>query len=348
MESNVKVIARVKPLTDDEAEDGRCIHVTTSTDITLKVSGGLFSSRRFRLDAILDEDATQADVFENIVPLLQKFLSGYNCTVFVYGQTGSGKTHTMLGYDIWAMTDETFTAPPLATDESMTGIIPRAMVWLFSEICGASKDDVSISISYLELYNDMKLYDLLSPADSPAQSLDIRETKSGEIIVPELTNLHVSSISEVLEALWRGAKFRRVAATDMNDYSSRSHTLFVVYVRMSGLSSKLHFVDLAGSEKWKTSQLAKLSVERVKELTSINRSLSALGNCVSALIRKNKTHVPYRDSKLTRLLQDSLGGNTLTLFVVTLSASVKNVEETSSTLQFSDRAMKVQILVTKN
>jgi hypothetical protein len=264
----------------------------------------------------------------------------------------------MLGYDLWAMAEDRAhaqAAPQLATEEHLMGIIPRSMLWLFTEIETRNVTDFTLSVSYLELYNDLKLFDLLSPTDCTAQPLEIRESKSGEIIIPGLTSRAVSSIEEVLEALWSGAQFRHVAATDMNDYSSRSHTIFVVRLSTpdparpdTHLKSKLHFVDLAGSEKWKNSQLVSLSAERVKELTSINRSLSALGNCVSALMRRNRSHVPFRDSKLTRLLQDSLGGNTLTVFVVTLSASVKNVEETASTLQFADRAMKVQILATKN
>lgn len=261
----------------------------------------------------------------------------------------------MLGYDLWRMADATAGTLQFAADDTMMGIIPRAMNRIFSEIGSRALTGTVVSVSYMELYNDMKLYDLLSPTESAFQSLDIREAKGGEIVVPSLTKLQVMSMPEVLEALWSGAKLRHVAATDMNDYSSRSHTIFVVNLVMpdpstpgSQIVAKLNLVDLAGSEKWKSSQLSALTAERVKELTSINRSLSALGNCVSALMRKNRSHVPFRDSKLTRLLQDSLGGNTLTLFVVTLSASVKNIEETASTLQFADRAMKVQILATKN
>jgi hypothetical protein len=212
----------------------------------------------------------------------------------------------------------------------------------------------SLTASYLELYNDIKLYDLLRPLDAEPLSLDIRESRRGEILVPDLSEVKVTSLSEVLGVLWAGARVRKVAATDMNEYSSRSHTVFLLRMtrfdpqKQTIVSSKISFVDLAGSEKWRSSQLALMAPERVRELTSINRSLSALGNCVSALLQKNRSHIPYRDSKLTRLLQDSLGGNTLSLFVVTLSPGIENTEETVSTLQFADRAMKVQIVATKN
>lgn len=275
---------------------------------------------------------------------------------YLDGQTGSGKTHTMLGYDLWATAGGAESADPsspvlAADDESSFGILPRAMMHLFNTL------DLSVctmTASYLELYNDIKLYDLLRPIEAEPASLDIRESRKGEIVVPDLAEVRVTSLSEVLSVLWTGARVRKVAATDMNDYSSRSHTVFILRLtrfdpqKRTIISSKMSFVDLAGSEKWRSSQLALMSPERVRELTSINRSLSALGNCVSALLQKNRSHVPYRDSKLTRLLQDSLGGNTLSLFVVTLSPDIENVEETVSTLQFADRAMKVQIIATKN
>ena len=267
----------------------------------------------------------------------------------------------MLGYDLWAMAatssgniaEAPSVIPLIARDDQYMGAIPRAMKYIFSAIQTVA-GTVTVEVSYLELYNDMKIIDLLRLPDSESRLLEIRESKGGEIVIPGLNRRTVNDTNEVLDALWSGAKIRHVAATDMNDYSSRSHTVFIVYMTVLGedaqilVNSKLSFVDLAGSEKWKSSQLATFSVERVKELTSINRSLSALGNCVSALLQKNRGHIPYRDSKLTRLLQDSLGGNALTLFIVTLSPSVQNVEESASTLQFADRAMKVQILVTKN
>lgn len=263
-----------------------------------------------------------------------------------------------------------------------------------------------VSVSYVEIYNE-KLIDLLN-CDSGSESdgsqlasstfvpqseninakkpvLDIRTGKDGEITVPGLTILEVQSVDEVMECLWIGAQKRSVASTNMNDYSSRSHTILILYLRLKEMSlvttspivgdkggtehsqsqastssssvvfkkSKICFVDLAGSEKWRSVDMSNVSGDRIKELTSINKSLSALGNCISALMTSSKgsyngNHIPYRDSKLTRLVQDSLGGNAKTVFIVTLAAGKSSAEETHSTLQFADRAMKVQIYAKQN
>jgi hypothetical protein len=296
------------------------------------------------------------------------------------GQTGTGKTFTMLGYDIWEMahtsTNSDKSLTEIARDEAYMGIVPRSMKWLLGTL-DKLQLTYTISISYVELYNDIKIIDLLDVTDFPksttgttsgaavsgttavSSSLEIRENKRGDIIVPGLTCIQVTTIDQILKLLWDGAKCRSIAATDMNDHSSRSHTVFIVYLQINSQNihtggiqeiknSKLCLVDLAGSEKWKSHQMATFSEARIKELTSINRSLSALGNCISALLKTGRGHIPYRDSKLTRLLQDSLGGNTKTLFIVTLSPSLSSIEETTSTLQFADRAMKVQVMATSN
>lgn len=264
----------------------------------------------------------------------------------------------MLGYDLWAMAMDSsdLSITDISHDEEYMGIVPRSMKWLFHKLSSHSGLSFSISVSYVELYNDIKIIDLLDIAES-SKVLEIRENKKGDIVVPGLTRIEVRSINEVLQVLWQGAKCRSVAATDMNDHSSRSHTVFIVYLLVEAVGSdgrkeqrksKLSLVDLAGSEKWKSHQMATFSETRIKELTSINRSLSALGNCIAALLKPGRMHIPYRDSKLTRLLQDSLGGNTRTLFVVTLSPAMSSLEETTSTLQFADRAMKVQVHAAPN
>jgi len=182
--------------------------------------------------------------------------------------------------------------------------------------------------------------------------LDIREDKKLGILVPGLTEVTVESEEEVFQVLWKGAQNRAMASTNMNERSSRSHTILGVRLVVSnnGLvrRSKINLVDLAGSERYKTHQMAQFSEQRIKELTSINQSLSTLGNCISALTGKGKSHVPYRNSKLTRLLQDSIGGNCRTMFIVTVSPSAASCEETVSTLQFADRAMKVRVFATSN
>ncbi|GMH71606.1 hypothetical protein TrST_g1383 [Triparma strigata] len=183
-------------------------------------------------------------------------------------------------------------------------------------------------------------------------SLEIREDKNLGIVVPNLTEISVESEEEIFQVLWKGAQNRAMASTNMNERSSRSHTILGVRLTVNhgGIirRSKINLVDLAGSERYKTHQMAQFSEQRIKELTSINQSLSALGNCISALTGRQKSHVPYRNSKLTRLLQDSLGGNCRTMFIVTVSPSAASCEETISTLQFADRAMKVRVFATSN
>lgn len=236
----------------------------------------------------------------------------------------------MLGYDLWGLALEDQQNPhtdmPLdniARDEEQYGIVPTTMKWLLDTL-NSRETKFSVAVSYVELYNDIKIIDLLGQdahnGMKEQKSLEIRENKKGEIIVPGLTRVKVSHSPEVLEVLWQGAQCRSVAATDMNDYSSRSHTVFMVYLCIESpvgevRTSKICLVDLAGSEKWKSHQLAKFNETRISELKSINRSLSALGNCIAALLKPSRAHIPYRDSKLTRLLQDSLGKRIASLSV---------------------------------
>jgi kinesin family protein 3/17 len=274
----------------------------------------------------------------------------------------------MLGYDLWSMAQQADKIdgselgskyPEISRDELNMGIIPRSMMNIFEQMEDERNGHIEyhIFVSYIEIYNE-KIKDLLTFDPDSDLSLEIRESKRGEISVTNLVEVEVQNVAQVFEVLWSGAQARCIATTDMNDYSSRSHTIFQVRMTQTSVSGvsgnsttkrgKLCFIDLAGSEKWKSHQLSQFSQERIKELTSINKSLSALGNCISALLRDKGKHVPYRDSKLTRLLQDSLGGNTKTLFIVTLSPSVSCLDETTSTLQFADRAMKVQIFAAPN
>ena len=362
----IKVLARIRPLNNKEisSQDAVALNVSSGKSIDITSTAATHSRRKFELDAVLDENTSQDQVFEHILPLLESSIEGYNCTIFTYGQTGTGKTYTMLGYDLWGLAidqehsqnSQTNIHDVIASEEEQYGVVPKTMKWLLSNL-QSRQLAYQVSVSYLELYNDIKIIDLLDPgkisSPSDQKSLEIRENKKGEIIVPGLTRIDVRNSEEVLQVLWNGARCRSVAATDMNDYSSRSHTVFMVYLLIESTlgetrSSKICLVDLAGSEKWKSHQLSRFSEARIAELKSINRSLSALGNCISALLKPNRAHIPYRDSKLTRLLQDSLGGNTQTLFIVTLSPSLSCSEETVSTLQFADRAMKVQVVAKAN
>ena len=256
-------------------------------------------------------------------------LEGYNGTIFAYGQTGCGKTHTMAG-----------------TPDNK-GIIPKAFDHIFGYIDNA-KDHKKflVRVSYLEIYKE-KIRDLLSQRKNG--HYDIKEDPNKGIFVANLTTVIVNSIPEIEKAMDAGTKNRSTAATKMNEHSSRSHCIFTIYIETSEESDKLdetvfkagklHLVDLAGSEKQKQTQADN---ERLEEAKKINLSLSALGNVIKALVDGVSKHIPYRDSKLTRLLQDSLGGNTKTLMIAALSPSSDALEESLSTLRYADRAKSIK------
>ena len=362
----IKVMARVRPIIDREIRNG-CEEAIQVSGNMIAVSGKrAFSSHGnrscHRFDKVFGMKSSQSEVFGKTQPLIDAALEGYNSTIFAYGQTGTGKTHTMLGVDIWRLGQEQDSAAravnAVIDDKKLWGIIPRAMQYVFQKLKISERTTLSrVKCSYLEIYNE-HVYDLLRYEQSKMlkSGLEIREDKRRGVFVPDATEISVSTDEEVLSILWKGAKNRAMVATDMNTHSSRSHTIFRVVIERKSLAgatgadgdtkiirSKINLVDLAGSEKWKPHQLSTFSDTRVKEMTSINQSLSNLGNCVRALLERGRQHIPYRNSKLTRLLQDSLGGNTKTAFIVTLSPSSDAIEESQSTLQFADRAKKVVV-----
>ena len=358
-EDCVKVIGRIRPFLrssqHDEANETNIVQVFQ--DHVLEVTSGArgqFGSKTFQLHRVLGQHATQHDVFQEVSPILEQSLVGYSCSFFAYGQSGSGKTHTMLGNHYWENPSEEQHQSFMSNDDD--GLIPRSMQWLFQQL-SETKDGIlpKISVSYLEIHNE-HVIDLLVTTSSTVKtpSLEIREYKRGEMYVPNLTTVDVTSIHEVMDVLLTGVRARSLATTDLNDHSSRSHTIFQCYVELyhsdqkTITRSKISFIDLAGSEKLKAHQCSNFSRERIAELKSINRSLSTLGACISALSQRKRGHIPYRDSKLTRLLQDALGGSTKTIMIVTLSPSSYCYEETISTLQFADRAMRVQISANPN
>ena len=396
------VIARVRPLSKTElARKEHSVVAVCNNSISLRYDRfeTAQNGKIFRLDSVLDENSNQCDVFDQIEPMLQTALEGYNTSIFTYGQSGSGKTYSMLGDDLWAIAKEreSLLYSPKQHDHGdynnslqsavsdifinpdNIGIIPRTTDWLF-DITSIRKEqgtDVKIFVSYLEIQNE-RLVDLLNSSDpvasahhspsrgissivgptfstttSSKQVLNIREI-DGDVTVKGLTLIEVESAEEIREVLWIGAKARSIAATDLNEHSSRSHTIFQIHVELSDTRtmlrtrSKISLVDLAGSERLQAHLTTNISQERIRELKSINRSLSSLSNCISALVQKSRVHIPYRDSKLTRLLQHSLGGNTRSAFIVTLSPSISCYEDTLSTLKFASRAIKVALQTAPN
>jgi hypothetical protein len=334
----VRVAVRVRPLTSQEiGQGGKSVLKVTAPEIRL-------GERRFTYDAVFDDDVTQQDLYQQVsAPLLTSFVDGYNATIMAYGQTGSGKTFTM--------GSEAHTELEVGIN---TGLIPRFMHGLFTSL--QSKKDASdlehsnnslidyhLQASFLEVYGE-DVHDLLDPR---RHSLPLREDSSGAIVCNGLTHRGVQTAQEVLNVLHEGTLNRTTAATLMNLTSSRSHAVFTVTLAQKycrdgvdvSVSSRFTFVDLAGSERMKKTGA---QGERAREGIKINEGLLALGNVINALAENKKAHVPYRQSKLTRLLQDALGGNSQTLFLACVSPSDTNASETLSTMHYANRARNIQ------
>tara|TARA_R110002003_G_scaffold70_24_gene6543 strand:+ start:13683 stop:15866 length:2184 start_codon:yes stop_codon:yes gene_type:complete len=271
----------------------------------------------------------QADVFDySIRSTVDDILNGYNGTVFAYGQTGAGKSYTMMGSDI--------------DDEAGRGVIPRIVQQVFASILASpSNIEYTVRVSYMEIYME-RIRDLLMPQND---NLPVHEEKNRGVYVKGLLEVYVASDDEVYEVLRRGGTARAVSATNMNQESSRSHSIFVVTVSQKNVetgsqkSGQLFLVDLAGSEKVGKTGASGQTLEEAKK---INKSLSALGMVINSLTDGKSSHIPYRDSKLTRILQESLGGNSRTTLIINCSPSSYNDAETLSTLRFGMRAKSIK------
>lgn len=331
-EDSIKVVARFRPLNDSEERAGSKFIVTFphSKDESQVSIGG----KVYQFDNILKPNVTQEKVYNTAArDIVKDVLNGYNGTIFAYGQTSSGKTHTMEG---------------VIGDPNLQGIIPRIINDIFNHIYNMEENlEFHIKVSYFEIYMD-KIRDLL---DVSKVNLAVHEDKNRVPYVKGATERFVSSPEEVFEVIELGKSNRHVAVTNMNEHSSRSHSVFLIQVKQENIESqkkllgKLYLVDLAGSEK-----VSKTGAEGsvLDEAKNINKSLSALGNVISALADNTKTHIPYRDSKLTRILQESLGGNARTTIVICCSPASFNEPETKSTLDFGRRAKTVKNVVTVN
>ncbi|XP_013089022.1 kinesin heavy chain-like isoform X1 [Biomphalaria glabrata] len=328
-ECNIKVICRVRPLNESEERAGSKFVLKFPTDDSINIGGKLFV-----FDKVLKPNVTQEYVYNvTAKPIVADVLSGYNGTIFAYGQTSSGKTHTMEG---------------VMGNEPLQGIIPRIVQDIFNYIYGMDENlEFHIKVSYFEIYMD-KIRDLL---DVTKTNLSVHEDKNRVPYVKGCTERFVSSPEEVMDVIEEGKSNRHVAVTNMNEHSSRSHSVFLIHVKQENvenekkLHGKLYLVDLAGSEK-----VSKTGAEGsvLDEAKNINKSLSALGNVIAALADGNKSHVPYRDSKLTRILQESLGGNARTTMVICCSPASYNEGETKSTLMFGQRAKTIKNVVSVN
>ncbi|KAI1772065.1 kinesin-domain-containing protein [Hypoxylon cercidicola] len=291
----------------------------------------------FAFDRIFDENTSQTEVYEATTKnLLDSVLDGYNATVFAYGATGCGKTHTITG------------------TSQMPGIIFLTMQELFEKINERSDEKhTELSLSYLEIYNET-IRDLLVPGGSK-QGLMLREDCNQAVTVPGLTSHHPKDVQEVMDMIVRGNEYRTVSPTEANATSSRSHAVLQINIAMKDRNASvnephtmatLSIIDLAGSER---ASATKNRGERLMEGANINKSLLALGSCINALCDpRKKNHVPYRNSKLTRLLKFSLGGNCKTVMIVCVSPSSAHFDETQNTLRYANRAKNIQTKVTRN
>ncbi|XP_042133205.2 kinesin-like protein KIFC3 isoform X3 [Peromyscus maniculatus bairdii] len=329
LKGNIRVIARVRPVTKEDGEGPEATNAVTFDPDDDSIIHLLHKGKpvSFELDKVFSPWASQQDVFQEVQALITSCIDGFNVCIFAYGQTGAGKTYTMEG-----------------TPEN-PGINQRALQLLFSEVQEKASDwQYDITVSAAEIYNEV-LRDLLGK--EPQEKLEIRlcPDGSGQLYVPGLTEFRVQSVDDINKVFEYGYNNRTTEFTNLNEHSSRSHALLIVTVRgvdcSTGLrtTGKLNLVDLAGSER-----VGKSGAEgnRLREAQHINRSLSALGDVIAAL-RSRQGHVPFRNSKLTYLLQDSLSGDSKTLMVVQVSPVEKNTSETLYSLKFAERVRSVEL-----
>uniref|UniRef100_A0A2I3RFR5 Kinesin-like protein n=2 Tax=Homininae TaxID=207598 RepID=A0A2I3RFR5_PANTR len=333
---NVKVVVRCRPL--NEREKSMCYKQAVSVDemrgtITVhKTDSSNEPPKTFTFDTVFGPESKQLDVYNLTArPIIDSVLEGYNGTIFAYGQTGTGKTFTMEG---------------VRAIPELRGIIPNSFAHIFGHIAKAEGDTrFLVRVSYLEIYNE-EVRDLLGKDQT--QRLEVKERPDVGVYIKDLSAYVVNNADDMDRIMTLGHKNRSVGATNMNEHSSRSHAIFTITIECSekGIDGnmhvrmgKLHLVDLAGSERQaKTGATG----QRLKEATKINLSLSTLGNVISALVDGKSTHVPYRNSKLTRLLQDSLGGNSKTMMCANIGPADYNYDETISTLRYANRAKNIK------
>ena len=369
----MKVAVRCRPMSSKEEARGCGSIVTINKPNMVHIEGvdgehGAKDSKDYTFDYAYGADSTQDQVYKDIgEPVVTQAMDGFNCTVFAYGQTGSGKSYSMMGYgedhgiipklndDLWGRI--TTTLRKRETESIKANKEHGAESQKVKEL---GKVDFLITVSFLEIYNE-EIKDLLNPS---SKQMKIRENKEKGIYVEDLCEVVVKDPEAVLQLIEQGNAVRRVAATKMNDTSSRSHSVFTIKIEQRTVSeleggvtktqmvkAKLNLVDLAGSER---AEKTGATGSTLKEGANINMSLMALGNVINALSEmgaskgKKKIHIPYRDSKLTRLLQESLGGNAATVMIAAISPADYNYDETMGTLKYANRAKSIANAVVKN
>ncbi|XP_022935410.1 kinesin-like protein KIN-14I isoform X2 [Cucurbita moschata] len=331
LKGSIRVYCRVRPFLSGQSNGLSVVDHIEDGNITVNAPSKHGKGQRsFGFNKVFGPSATQVEVFADMQPLVRSVLDGYNVCIFAYGQTGSGKTFTMTG--------------PKELTEKSQGVNYRALGDLFL-IADQRKETYryDVSVQMIEIYNE-QVRDLLV-TDGTNKRLEIRNSSQNGLSVPDANLVSVSSTLDIINLMNLGHRNRVVGATALNDRSSRSHSCLTVHVQGRDLTSGailrgcMHLVDLAGSERVDKSEV---TGDRLKEAQHINKSLSALGDVIASLAQKNP-HVPYRNSKLTQLLQDSLGGQAKTLMFVHISPEPDAIGETLSTLKFAERVATVEL-----
>uniref|UniRef100_A0A0A9FUF8 GSVIVT01025610001 n=1 Tax=Arundo donax TaxID=35708 RepID=A0A0A9FUF8_ARUDO len=345
-EVNVQVVLRCRPLSEEEQRSNvQCAISCNDPKREVRVLHSLFkqADKTFTFDKVFGPESQQKSIYEHAVaPIVNDVLEGYNCTVFAFGQTGTGKTYTMEG----EMRQKVSELPDTA------GVIPRAVRHIF-DMLEARKADYSMKVTFLELYNE-DITDLLAledqsrfPEDRQKRPITLMEDGKGGAVIRGLEEIVVYSPSNIYSLLERGSSRRRTADTALNKQSSRSHAVFSINIHVKETTAgneelmkcgRLNLVDLAGSENIARSGARE---GRAREAGEMNKSLLTLGRVITALV-EHSVHVPYRDSKLTRLLRESLGGKAKTCIIATVSPSVHSLEETLVTLDYASRAKSIR------
>lgn len=342
-ETNINVVVRCRGRNEREVRENSAVVFSMDgvkgKTVQLAMGPSALSNKTYNFDKVFSPAADQLMIYDEVVtPILQEMLDGFNCTIFAYGQTGTGKTYTMSGdmKDTYGMLSDA------------AGIIPRVLHDLFNKL-EESEAESSVKCSFIELYNE-ELRDLISVQENTKLKIyDDNTGKKGHstTMVQGMEESHIKTAVQGIKLLQDGSHKRQVAATKCNDLSSRSHTVFTItaYIKRTSedgedyiSAGKLNLVDLAGSENIQRSGAEN---KRAAEAGLINKSLLTLGRVINALVDKG-SHIPYRESKLTRLLQDSLGGRTKTCIIATVSPAKSNLEETISTLDYAFRAKNIR------
>ena len=378
----IKVAIRIRPFLSNEDSSNQAIQIVPEDDNTIilykqpEIFQGTFNR-------IFSSDSTQKDVFNFIKPCLINIQSGINCIILAYGQTGTGKTYTMFGNDcsfnennlnininlnnndtsLNGNNGDELLKNQIVIDKTSeyNGIIPNLIMELYNLYNEKEKKENTekiITCSYIQIYNE-KIYDLLdiyseknieeniNIKNNLKKELKLKHDKIKGLIIEDANEILVPSFLDIFDILEAGENNRKIRQTTKNNMSSRSHTIFIITIEdnTSHIKCKIKLCDLAGSERYKTSE--KYEKEHMNELKNINKSLFTLGNVINALASKKK-YIPYKDSKLTRILEDSLRGNSSIYLIANISPNEQNINETYQTLKFADRAHNIMVKISPN